>query len=394
MNTFLSESDLSAQEQFRLFASEQLAPVAQSLESRQANLKYFLQKVGQAGLFAVSVPSEYGGRGGPFLHQVLLAEALAAQEPGLGLTLSAQATVIEILKRYGGDSQRSKYLPLLAQGELIGGFAYAESEARQPLQGVQTEVIAKGKTKSINGLKRSVVNGRIANLIIVLAAEKISDQTQPDEAQKLGLWLVDSSVDHSMKVIEQGPLIGFRSAYLDDVQFIKCPISPEDRLGGQTNNLPQEPDDAVKEQFEFAISVTKTILAGAALGLSERLLAEAANYARTNERNGEPLGQSQGVQWRLADIQVENSAGRLLTYRAAWSKDNQIENFVKYAAMCKSLTAKMARIHSAEALQVLGLAASAADSPMERLYRDSKMFELCQGTIDEEKVLLGRELGI
>jgi alkylation response protein AidB-like acyl-CoA dehydrogenase len=389
LNTFLNEEDQSAKAQFELFASEQLAPVAQALASRQANLRYFLQKVAQAGLFALTVPREYGGRGGSFLQVVLLAEATGVYDPGFGLTLAAQATVIELIKRFGTDAQRSRYLPLLAQGELLATFAYFEEDSQEPFAGTMTKVSGQSSDKALSGVKNLVVNGRNAQLFVILAAEEIE---QGEKA--LGLWLADQSAELSFKVTEQGPYVGLRSAFLDRLEFSKCPVRDEDRLGAGEAKDSASLNAKSKYQYEFALSVAKTIMAASAVGMLESILSESAKETRNKELHGAPAGQSQAIQWRLADLAVESSAGRLLTYRAAWSKDEDEEAFLKYAAMCKVFTAKAARFHSAEAMQVLGLLLSGADSQAERAYRDAKMFELCSGTNDEERVLLSRELGI
>lgn len=389
MNTFLSESDQSIRQEFQQFAREQLAPVAVALESRQANLSYFLQKVAKAELFSISVPQEYGGRGGSFLHEILLAEACAAYDPGFALTLAAQSAVIALIKRYGSEGQRSKYLPLLAQGELIGSFAYLEDEAQDVLEGIKTEITGQSTVKYLVGEKKSVVNGRLANLFVVSGLEQIAaGQGFP------GLWLVDPGTEHAIEVVEQDPAIGLRSAFLDEVKFNKCTTSPEERLGGAIKLNSREVKALFVQQFEFALSVIKTVLAAAAVGMAEEILLQAANHAKTSVKSGQPISQSQAVQWRLADLAVQSSAGRLLTYRAAWSKEDNQENFAKYAAMCKIFTAKLAKIHSTEVLQIFGAQMNNADSQLARFCRDGQMFELCQGTIDQEKVLLSRELGI
>jgi alkylation response protein AidB-like acyl-CoA dehydrogenase len=383
LNTFLNEEDQSIKAQFEKFAREQLAPEAQALESRQGNLKDFLQKVANKCLFAVCVPKEYGGAGGPFLHAILLAEAMGVYEPGFGLALAAQSMVIELIKRFGTDAQRSKYLPSLAAGELLATFAWREEDAQEPFFGTKTKIAEKPSGKLLSGAKRLVVNGRIAQLIVVLAALEAKDGQK-----SLGLWLTEPGTNQTIKIVENGPYIGLRSAYLDHLEFEGYAVSEGDRLGAGSET------GAAEQQYEFGLGVGKTIMAAAAVGMLEGLLAEAAEAMRTKELHGTPASQSQALQWRLADLAVETSAGRLLTYRSAWSKDEDSQEFLKRAAMCKTFTAKAARLHSGEAMQVLGLLLSRADSEMERAYRNAKMFELCLTANDEEKVLLGRELGI
>jgi alkylation response protein AidB-like acyl-CoA dehydrogenase len=389
LNTFLSEADQTVKSEFERFAKEQLAPVAQALESRQANLAYFLQKLGQEGLLGINVPSQYGGRGGPFLHLVLLAEAFGVHNPGMAFTLASHATVIEMLKRFGTDNQRSKYLPLLAQGEILGAFAYFEDESQDPFEDTSTKVQTAGGGRVISGKKRLVVNGRLAKLMIVLAVE-----SDAQKQKTYGFWLADSSAGHAITTEAQAPMMGLRSAYLDEVSLKSYPVTIEDRLGISQDDDIVRANEQCRHQFEFALATMKTILAGSALGMLTAVLAQSAQCAQDSQRFGMPLKDSQAAQWRLADLSVESTAARLLTYRAAWSTEKQEQDFLKNAAMCKSYVARAARYHCAEAVQVLGLLNSGADSQIERFYRDAKMFELLEGTIDRERVLLSDELGI
>jgi alkylation response protein AidB-like acyl-CoA dehydrogenase len=389
LNTFLSETDQSVKAEFDRFAKEQLAPVAQALESRQANLAYFLQKLGHAGLLGISVPAEYGGRGSPFLHLILLAEAFGVYNPGVAFTLAGHATVIELVKRFGTDNQRSKYLPLLACGELLGAFAYFEDEAQDPFEDTNTQIQTATGGKLILGKKKLVVNGRLAKLMVVLAV-----QVDAQKQKTFGMWLADSSGDHAIETEGQPPFIGLRSTYLDDVNLKGYPVTAEDRLGmGEQDDL-EKVNEECRYQFEFALASMKTILAASALGMLEGVLAQSAKYAQETKRFGIALKDSQAAQWRLADLSVESTAARLLIYKAAWSKDESQEDFLKNAAMCKSYVARAAHHHCSEAVQVLGLLQSTADSQIERFYRDAKMFELLEGTIDRERVLLSDELGI
>lgn len=375
MNTFLNEADKSIKVQFEAFAKEHLAPVAQALESRQADPRSFLQKAAQAGLLAVTVPEEFGGRGSPFLHAALMAEALGAIEPGIALTLAVQTAVIELIKRSGTDAQRGKYLSLLGQGELLGALAYFEDNASSGAS--KTTVSAQGAQILLSGQKNDVVNGRLAQVFVVFTESKDAGA---------GLWLVDAGSRQNMKIAEQGPRFGLRSAYLDQVAFDKFTLKADDRLGNE--------GASARSNLEFALSVGKTMIAASAVGLLEGLLVDAAKQMQSKELHGEPAGQSQALQWRLADLGVHADAGRLLTYRAALSKDEQEDEFTKNAAMCKSFAARAARVHSAEAIQILEVLSNPVDSRLERVYRDAKMFELCLGTNDDERVLLGRELGI
>ncbi len=423
MNTFLSDELQEQKKQYELFAKEQLAPIAEQLAERKASLTEFIKILGQASYLGITVPEQYGGKGGSFFSLVLFAEAVSFYEPGLALTLAGHTAVIELLKEFGSEEQKLRYLPLLAKGEYIGALGYLEDDGEEGLEGSKTVVRSlddpkESNKKALSGKKCAVINGRLASLFLILGVDAGRMPALPGESgvlpgydadaksappgvdagkmpalPGLALWLVDRSGQSSESQIEfseEVAQLGLRSTYLDDVAFNNCQIGEGDRLeSGQ--GLAAEA--AWKKQIEFAQNISKTIMAAAAVGLTEGALARSANYARSEKRAGVPLANSQAVQWKIADSAAESSAARLLTYRAAWSKDEMSQDFSKYAAMCKSFAAQTARLHSAEALQILG-GKDASRSDFARFLTDAKMIEMVEGSNEEQKVILATELGV
>jgi alkylation response protein AidB-like acyl-CoA dehydrogenase len=407
LNTLLSEDLQALKSQYELFAKEHLAPIADKLACQQVSLNEFLKLVSQSGYLGITVPKEYGGQGGNFLNLILFAEAMSFYDPGFGLTLAGHTTVVELIKEFGTDAQKSRYLPTLARGECLGAFAYIEDDLQEILDGTTTTVKSledkqnSGDTpadKVITGRKQSVINGRLAGVVIVLATELANKEQKP------ALWLVNgaahakSAKSHPQIAYQQnqrtGLQLGLSSTYLDDVQFNDCPVNYDNKLGTSKECGADEAKAICQNQIDFAQNISKTILAAGAVGLIEGALFRSANYARTEKRFGVPLKDSQAVQWKIADLATEGSAARLLTYRAAWSKEESNEEFSKNAAMCKSFAAHSARLHSAEALQIIGVKSDSADSTLARFYSDAKMIEMCEGTNEEQKVILGNALGI
>lgn len=378
MITILSSAQQAQKETYLGFALEHLAPIAKSIEERQSSLKEFLQKAGQKGYLGITVPKEYGGQGFPFLYAVMLAEALGQHEPGLGLTLASHVAVAELLNKFGSDSQKSRYLPLLARGECLGSLAFTEASAGSDFQAVQSKVRLEKGNPQLTGVKTWVVNADISGLLVVLARNEAN----------LVMHLVDMAPASTIKVSADKQKLGLRSAATNDVEFAAHPLQADSLIGAGNS------DEAVNEQVLFALDLAKVIVAAAAVGLVQGALDVAATHARGREQFGEPIANFQAIQWKLADISAESRAARLLTYRAAWSKDESPEEFRRDAAMCKSFATKTARNHSGEALQILGAAGLSSDSPLERFYRDAKVMEVCEGTSEYQKVLLTQELGI
>lgn len=373
MNTFLSSAQQALKDQYQAFAREHVANNARALAQRSLNCKEFLQKLGQAGYLGITVPKEYGGQGGSFINTILFAEAVSEYEAGLSLTLAAHTAVIELLKKYGTDSQKSRYLPLLARGECIGATLFNEEQAGTDFKAAATVLT----DNALTGKKTWVVNGDIAGLGVVLAKEGSADHARK-------LYLVDLAHADSLSISENRDKLGLRSASTNDIEFKAHKVQPDAVLAGADAD----------EQVLYALDISKVIISAGAVGLVEGALAQSAQYANTREQFGEKIAQFQAIQWKLADISVEGQASRLLTYRAAWSKDEEPGQFHVHSAMCKWFAAKVARLQSGEALQIMGAHGISDQSPLERAYRDAKVMELCEGTSEWQKIVIAEELGV
>lgn len=374
MNTLLSSAQEADFEQFRSFAQEQLAPVVDKLVTHEACLKQFMQKLGQRGFLGLNIPKEYGGQGGALLETVLLVQALAEVEPGLGITIGNHAAVVEVLKRFGSDQQRSKYLPLLARGELFATLAFSEEKAGTDFEAVQAT--ASGvQEMQLTASKRWVVTGDFAGLFLVLAKSDNGD---------LVTLLADRPADGaSFSLRNERKMMGMRSAYINDIEFKALKVSADNRIaaGGADVAL-------------HAMDVAKVVLAAAGVGLLDGSTNAAVEHARQREQFGANIGHFQGVQWKLADMECERAASTLMVYRAAWSHDQEPERFRQHASMCKWYAARAARVHSGEALQIMGAIGLEEDMPLARFYDDAKMLEIAQGTSEFQKMLLVKELNI
>lgn len=375
VNTFLSPNQEALQEQYGTFANEVVAPVAADLASHKACLREFLQSLGQKGYMGISVPREYGGQGQSFLASVLFVEALGEHEAGLGLTLASHQAVIEVLKKFGTDTQKSRYLPLLARGEVLGTLAFTEEQAGTDVFAVRTEATASGDGFDLEGQKVYVVNGEIAGLHLVLAKAEGG----------LGLFLVDTADNSSVKAGLNRSRMGLKSARANDVKYNATKVSRESQLAQSKN---------AEAVTSFANDVAKVVISAAAIGLLRSCLKLSVEHARKREQFGTNIGQFQGIQWKLADMLTESAGAELQVHRAAWALEEESEKFATYAAMSKLLASKVAKVQTGEAIQVLGAAGLSEDLPLERFYRDAKAMEICLGTSEAQKIQLVTELRI
>jgi butyryl-CoA dehydrogenase len=378
VNTFLSSAQEAIREKYVAFAAETVAPLVKGLESHSVCLKEFLQNLGQTGYLGIAVPREYGGQGNPFVFCSLFVEAICLHEPGLGLSLANHYALIETLKKYGSETQKSRYLPLLSRGELIGTLAVSEETAGTDYKAVQATLKKTADGYQLDGKKIWVVNGELAGLALVLS-KNVEGESDP-----LAVLLVDCADKSSKECGPDRARLGLRSAYLNSLEFNASKLGNEGVLKGA-------PADRIAL---YAMDVAKTILAAAAVGLTFGAMQTAVEHARSRQQFGTTIGQFQGVQWKLADISTEAEGARQQVLRAAWSLESEPEKFSTYAAMSKAIAGSVARRHSAEALQVMGAVGLMDDCPIEKLYRDAKAMEICLGTTEGQKVQLVELLNI
>jgi alkylation response protein AidB-like acyl-CoA dehydrogenase len=374
VNTILSEGQQRNKEDYEAFALAEVAGRADALDNRSLPLKDFVSEIGQRGYLGLTIPQEYGGKGLPFLQAALLCEALAKQEPGLGFTFAAHTAVIELIIRYGTDTQKSRYLPLLARGDTVGTVAITERNAGTDALAAVTTAVPSGDKYIINGSKSWVVNGDIAGLMAVLAKD----------GDKAMLFLLEEGTK-GVSLTGNKIKMGLRSASANDMELTNVELGEQNILGTA--------GDAA-EQIAFASDISKVLIAASAVGLTAGALDIAAEHARTRTQFGQTISTFQGIQWKIADMSADGAAAQFLTYRAAWSKDESPSEFRRNAAMCKLLASKVARIHSGEAVQVLGSFGLDEDCKTERFYRDAKTMEIAGGTSEYQKILLVDELGI
>lgn len=379
MNTFLSSDQEALLSRYRAFVQEHVLPIAGVLDEGNYNVRELFASLGQEGLLGCAVSKEYGGQDGPFLNFVLLTEAVAEVEPGLALSLAAHAQVMELVFKFGSDKQKSRYLPLLARGECIGAFALHEENAGSDYTAMQTKAVGKDGKVSISGSKVWVVNGSVANLLLVVA--------KAQQGEGLSIWLSDIENNSNIKVGPNRKKLGLRSAVTNDLVFSDLVLESDSCLGANTD--PQSIDEAIQQAFD----VGKVTVAAAAIGLLGHALDASVERAKTREQWGSNIGKLQAIQWKLADMSAESAAARLLTYRAGWSKDGAPEEFRKDAAMCKFFAARAARIHSSEAVQIFGALGLSDDEPIEKMYRDAKVMEIAEGTSEIQKNMVAQEVG-
>ena len=333
-------------------------------------------KLAELGLMGVCVPEEYGGAGADFLSYVLVLEELSRADAGVGVTVAVHtsAATLPILV-FGTDDQKARFVPPLARGEAIGAFALTESGSGSDAGSLRTAAERDGEGWTITGSKQWITNGSRAGTFVLFA------RTDPGTEGARGISCFVLDAEH-VRVTREEEKLGLNSSTTSDLVVEGARVG-RDRL------LHEE-----GRGFGVAMATLdggRIGIAAQALGIAQAAYDVASAYAREREQFGRRIGDFQAIQWKLADMATEIDAARLLTYRAAWLKQ-QGRPHTAEGAKAKLFASEVARRQTAEAIQVLGGYGYTKEFPVERFYRDAKVTEIYEGTSEIQRLVIAREI--
>ena len=357
-------------------AEAEIVPNAASWDRDHRFPDELFPKLAELGLMGVCVPEEYGGADADFVSYILVLEELSRADAGVGVTVAVHtsATTLPILA-FGTDEQKSRFVPPLARGEQIGAFALTESSSGSDAGSLRTAAEPTGDGWSITGTKQWITNGSRAGRFIVFA------RTDPATAGARGVSCFILDAEHVRTTREEEKL-GLNSSTTSDLAI-------EGALVGRDRLLHDE-----GRGFRVAMATLdggRIGIAAQALGIAQAAYDVARAYAQERKQFGRRIGEFQAIQWKLADMATEIDAARLLTYRAAWLKQEGRPHTAE-GAKAKLFASEMARRQTAEAIQILGGYGYTKEFPVERYYRDAKITEIYEGTSEIQRLVIARSI--
>lgn len=368
MDFNLSATQQDIRERAAEFADREVAPLAAELDLEDRFPAETFEKLAEAGFMGLCVPEEYGGGGTDFLSYVLLLEEISRADAGVGVTLAVHtsAGTLPILE-HATEEQKSRWVPELAQGDKIGCFALTEPETGSDAAAIQTQAEKVSGGYRISGHKQWVTNGRVADTMVLFARAP----------EGVTAFVVDMDAE-GISLGKHAKKMGVISATTDDMHFDGVFVSEEDRLGHEGRGL------------RIALGTLaggRIGIAAQALGIAEAAFRYAARYATERTTFGKAIAEHQAVAFKLADMQTKLEAARLLTYQAAWAKDQGIWH-VEFGARAKLYASTVANEVAYEAIQVLGGRGYMKDHPVERYYRDARVTEIYEGTSEIQRLVI------
>ncbi|EHH0682941.1 isovaleryl-CoA dehydrogenase [Vibrio vulnificus] len=377
LNFGLGETIDLLREQVNAFANEHIAPLAADIDRANHFPEHLWTKLGAMGLHGVTVSEEYGGAEMGYLAHVVAMEEISRASASVALSYGAHSNLcINQIYRNGNAQQKAKYLPALISGERIGALAMSEANSGSDVVSMQLKAKEKGDHFVLNGSKMWITNGPDAHTLVVYS------KTNPKaEAHGITAFIIERAFPgfHSAQKLDK---LGMRGSNTSELVFEDCLVPKENVLGELNHGV---------QVLMSGLDYERVVLAGGPLGIMRSCLDAVIPYIHDRKQFGQPIGEFQLVQGKLADMYTQMNAARSYVYTVAAACDRG-EVTRKDAAGVILYSAELATRMALDAIQLLGGNGYVNEFPTGRLLRDAKLYEIGAGTSEIRRMLIGREL--
>ena len=373
----LSEDQTAIRDAARAFAQERLAPGAAARDRDARFPREELTELGKLGFLGMLVPEAYGGSESGLTAYALALEEIAAADGACSTIVSVHSSVgCAPILRFGTPEQKERFLPRMASGEWIGGFALTEPGAGSDASALKTRARREGDHYIIDGSKQFITSGKNAAMVIVFAV------TDPAAGKKgITAFLVPTTTP-GYEVVAVERKLGQHSSDTCALAFTNMRIPLEDRLGEEG------------EGYRIALANLeggRIGIAAQAVGMARAAYEAALAYARERKTFGRRIAEHQAIAFQLADMATQNDAARLMVLRAAELREAGRPCLTE-ASMAKLFASEMAEKVCSQAIQIHGGYGYLADYPVERIYRDVRVCQIYEGTSEVQRMVIARNL--
>ena len=375
--TELTENQIIIRDTTRDFAEKNIRPVVMEYDEAQKFPMEIMKQLGELGFLGILVPEEFGGAGLGYIEYALIIEELSKVDPSIGLSVAAHnGLCTNHINFFGNESQKKKYLPDLAGGKKIGAWGLTESASGSDAAGLKSYAVKEGDDWILNGSKQFTTHGTVGETYVVMAITN-------KEAGKKGIsaFILEKGMD-GLIIGKKENKLGMRASDTTQLSFENCKVPTENLLGevgmGFINSM------KVLEGGRISIAANS-------VGLAQGALDAALKYSQERQQFGKYLADFQAIQFKLAEMNTNIEAARILTYRAASMKDAGIPN-TKEAAEAKLFASEIAEKAASEAVQIFGGYGFIKEYPVEKFYRDVKLLTIGEGTSEIQRIVIARDL--
>ncbi|MGO4438975.1 isovaleryl-CoA dehydrogenase [Rhizobium sp. RAF56] len=377
LNFALGEDIEALRASVRRFAGQRIAPLANEIDRENSFPMPLWKEMGSLGLLGITAGEEHGGAGLGYLAHCVAMEEISRASPSVGLSYGAHSNLcVNQINRNGTDAQKARYLPKLISGDHVGALAMSEPGSGSDVVSMATRAERRDDRYVLNGRKMWITNGPDADVLVVYA------KTDPTAGSRgITAFLVEKGFD-GFSVGTKLDKLGMRGSNTCELVFEDCEVPEENVLGALGGGV---------RVLMSGLDYERVVLSAGPLGIMDACMDVVLPYLHERKQFGQPIGEFQIMQAKLADMYVSLNAARSYVYAVAAACDRG-ETTRKDAAGCILYAAEKATAMALETIQVLGGNGYTNDYPAGRLLRDAKLYEIGAGTSEIRRMLIGREL--
>jgi isovaleryl-CoA dehydrogenase len=359
------------------WAQERVRPMAQEIDQKNEFPADLWREMGELGLLGVTVPEEYGGASMTYLAHVIAVEEIARASASVSLSYGAHSNLcVNQIKLNGSAEQKAKYLPRLISGEHVGALAMSEAGAGSDVVSMSLRAEKRNDRFVLNGNKYWITNGPDADTLVVYA------KTDPEAGSK---GITAFLIEKEMKGFSASPhfdKLGMRGSNTAELVFEDVEVPFENILGEEGKGV---------RVLMSGLDYERVVLAGIGTGIMAACMDEMMPYMKERKQFGQPIGNFQLMQGKIADMYTAMNTARAYVYEVAKSCDRGTVTRQDAAACCL-YASEQAMVQAHQAVQAFGGAGYLSDNPVGRIFRDAKLMEIGAGTSEVRRMLIGREL--
>jgi alkylation response protein AidB-like acyl-CoA dehydrogenase len=361
----------------REFAETEIRPHVREWDQQQHFPRELMSKLGALGLMGIQFPEQYGGAALSAIDYCICIEEIARVDPGVALSVAAHNGLCSShIFLFGTDEQKHKFLAPLARGERIGAWGLTESTSGSDAAGMRTTATRAGACWVLNGSKTFTTHGRVGDVFVIMAVTN-----RALGAKGISAFIVEQGAP-GMSPGKKEDKLGMRASDTSEVLFDNCRIPADQLLGiegqGFVNTMQ-------------VLDAGRIGIAALAVGLAQGAYEAALSYARERKAFGKPIASFQAIQWKLADAATRIEAARLLTYRAAYLKQQGRRTTIE-SSMAKLYASEIAVRVADDCVQIHGGYGFVKDYPAEKYFRDVKLTTIGEGTSEIQRLVIARQL--
>jgi alkylation response protein AidB-like acyl-CoA dehydrogenase len=377
MDFRLSDEQQLLRRSVREFAEAEIRPHVREWDEAQRLPKELFAKLADLGLMGIQFAPEYGGAGMSAVDYCIAIEELARVDPSVSLSVAAHNGLgASHISMFGSEAQQQKYLIPLAKGEKLAAWALTEPSSGSDAAAMRTTAVLDGDTWVLNGSKAFITHGQSADTMVVMA---VTDKSKGNKG--ISAFVIARGTPGLVAGKKEDKL-GMRASETSEIIFQNCRIAADQLIGDAGQGFIQTLQ---------VLDAGRIGIAALAVGLAQGAYEAARGYAFQRKQFGRPIGTFQSIRWKLVDNAARVEAARLLTYRAAWLKD-QGRRMTLESSMAKLYASEIAVRASEDGVQIHGGYGFVKDYPAEKYFRDVKLTTIGEGTSEVQRLVIARQL--